>query len=163
MDAMDKPLDAAPEGGVAGDGEDVKVLQVEFESHRQITKVLQSHRAEQVIITTSDVLDMMADLRRTTRIAVLQGALSSWFAYATGLQVMEVDCTEQRQHLEGDVGTHVVFRIRLNAVYEEEVAKVPREDHKGLCALYRTKLIEALPKEGRLRKRHRGTTGEHPP
>ena len=28
--------------------------QVEFESHRQITKVLQSHRAEQVIITTSD-------------------------------------------------------------------------------------------------------------
>ena len=28
--------------------------QVDFENHRQITKVLQSHRAEQVIITTSD-------------------------------------------------------------------------------------------------------------
>ena len=140
---VEGPLNGAKDEGPAESAD--KVVKVEFQSRSQLSKVLQSHRGEQLVITTSDVMEMMADLKRTSRVAVLQGALSSWFACATGLSVLEVDCNEQRQPMEGDVGSHVVFRIRLNAVYEVEVAKVPKVE--DLCAMYRQKLIQVLPKE----------------
>eukprot|EP00913_Durusdinium_trenchii_P010301 g9661.t1 len=76
----------------------------------------------------------MAELQHRSRAAVQQGALSSWFAYATGFPVLEVECTEQRQHSEDDVGAHLVFRIRLSAAYAAEVAKVPKAE--DLCSSF---------------------------
>lgn len=66
-------------------------------------QVLQKHRWQKLAIETQDVMSMMAELRHSSRQAVLTGvalseplkvkcrdALSAWFAYATGLPVLEV-------------------------------------------------------------------------
>jgi len=76
---------------------------------------------------------------------VLQGALSSWFSYATGFPVLEVECHEQRQQLEGDLGALLVFRVRLDALYDAEVAKLKKREE--LNASFRNKLVNALPED----------------
>ena len=101
-------------------------------STTSLPEVLQKHRFQQLAISSPDVLLMMAELRHSSRQQVLSDALSAWFAYATGLPVLEVETTEQTGHLESDLGKHLVFRVRLKANYEEVVQKCSHQAFKEL-------------------------------
>mmetsp|Transcript_36083 Transcript_36083/g.67209 ORF Transcript_36083/g.67209 Transcript_36083/m.67209 type:complete len:269 (-) Transcript_36083:52-858(-) len=130
---------------VQSEGKDGQTVEVRFESKKQLSKALRQHRSQHVVVTVPDVVDMMATLQGKSRQSVLQGAISSWFTYATGFPVLEVECHEQRQQLEGDMGALLVFRVKLDALYDAEAAKLKKREE--LNSSFRNKLVNALPED----------------
>eukprot|EP00439_Symbiodinium_sp_Y106_P014736 s5322_g2.t1 len=112
--------------------ETVETVEVEFESRQQISKVLRRNKCKNIVISVPDVVDMIAALNQIAKLCYKA-------------RFLEVECHEQRQQLEGDLGALLVFRVRLDALYDAEVAKLKKREE--LNASFRNKLVNALPED----------------
>lgn len=122
-----------------------EIVKSEFKSKERLVAFLQDHRYENLELQIDDVINMMAELKTVSRNSILESSVTAWFQYALGFRVLEVECHEQeRPSHDGDgSGGFVLFRLRLDASYEDEISRLsPGEDLK---TKYRNMLIEVLP------------------
>jgi hypothetical protein len=135
-----------PSTGEAPSAREVAVddgaVEIQYTTETNLAALLQDNRNSVVHVQVSDVIDMIAELRRTNRQELLKHAVIAWFYHALGFPVLEAECKEQPTE-EDPGGGLVLFRARLDADYEKELAAVPKgekfEDH------LQELLVNALP------------------
>jgi hypothetical protein len=117
-------------------------VEIQYTTETNLAALLHDNRNAVVHVQVSDVIDMIAELRRVNRQDLLKHAVIAWFYHALGFPVLEAECKEQPTE-EDPGGGLVLFRARLDADYDKELAAVPKgkkfEDH------LQELLVNALP------------------
>lgn len=151
MDDVDNRLlyRTSPELTAALATELAHVVKVDYTSKDQLLSVLEEHRLETVDVQVADVIEMVAELKGVSRSAILQTAIVAWFYHALGHPVLEAECIEQ-DHSEDTTGGFLLFRVRLDANHEAEVAQ--QGDEASLNHRFRESLLAALPVDIMARK-----------
>eukprot|EP00927_Polykrikos_kofoidii_P011026 TRINITY_DN14647_c0_g3_i1.p1 TRINITY_DN14647_c0_g3~~TRINITY_DN14647_c0_g3_i1.p1 ORF type:complete len:311 (-),score=58.43 TRINITY_DN14647_c0_g3_i1:56-988(-) len=122
--------------------EAVKAKQIDYKDRTQLFADLQANTGCAVEVHIPDVIDMVADLRGTTRSAMLRTAVVAWFYHALGFPVLEAACHEQSGTGDGACGM-LLFRVKLDANHPQEVERLG--DTKTLSDKFRHDLVAALP------------------
>jgi len=125
---------------------DPSVIHISYTNKANLVSMLEAHNTSQLVVQIEDVVNMIADLRGVSRHSILQSALVAWFFHALHFPILETECHEQKGS-EENPGGFLVFRVRLDANHEQEVASLPPgvAPAEGLSAKFREKLISALP------------------
>lgn len=122
-------------------GDDIPV-EIKYTPKTNLAAVLDDNRNSVLHVQVDDIITLMAEIRRVSRPELLKHAVTAWFYHALGFPVLEADCREQRTE-EDPGGGLVLFRARLEANYDRELAAMPQganfESH------FQEKLVNALP------------------